>query len=132
MYTIDRYITRQANLAILMVMAALVSLVSLFALFEEIEESNVAYGLKEAGTYVLQTMPRRFDEILVYGLFIGYLITLGRFAETNELTICRVAGMSPNLPKHRIVYDSAGLAVFCEPSDDGPRVVRFTIFLPEL
>lgn len=95
MYTLDRYITRQANRSILMVMAVLVSLISLFALFEEMDESQVTYGITEAGTYVLKTMPRRFDEILVYGLFIGYLIALGRFAETNELTICRVAGMSP-------------------------------------
>ncbi|MEM7003619.1 MAG: LPS export ABC transporter permease LptG, partial [Pseudomonadota bacterium] len=45
--------------------------------------------------YVIKTMPRRLDEILVYGLFLGYLLTLGRLAENNELTICRVAGMSP-------------------------------------
>ena len=95
MYTLDRYITRQANRTIFVVMAALVSLISLFALFEEMDESQVTYGLAEAASYVLKTMPRRIDEILVYGLFIGYLITLGRFAETNELTICRVAGMSP-------------------------------------
>ena len=95
MYTLDRYITRQANLAILAVMATLLSLISLFALFEEMDENHVTYGMAEAARYVLQTMPRRFDEILVYGMFLGYLITLGRLAETHELTICRVSGMSP-------------------------------------
>ena len=95
MLTLDRYITRIANRTILAVLAALLSLISLFALFEELEESQVTYGLLQAATYILQTMPRRLDEIMVYGLFLGYLITLGRLAESNELTICRVAGMSP-------------------------------------
>ena len=95
MFTLDRYITRQCNRSILVVMATLLSLISLFALFEEMDESQVTYGFKEAAAYILKTMPRRVDEVLVYGLFLGYLIALGRFAETNELTICRVSGMSP-------------------------------------
>jgi len=95
MLILDRYITRIANRSILAVVAVLLSLISLFALFEELDENQVTYGFTEAALYVLQTMPRRFDEILVYGLFIGYLITLGRLAESNELTVCRVSGMSP-------------------------------------
>ena len=95
MLTLDRYITRIANRTILTVVTVLLILISLFALFEEMDESQVTYGFAEAAAYVLQTMPRRFDEILVYGLFLGYLIALGRLAESNELTICRVSGMSP-------------------------------------
>ncbi len=95
MLTLDRYITRIANRTILAVLAAMLSLVSLFALFEELDESQVTYGFLQAATYILQTLPRRLDEIMVYGLFLGYLITLGRLAESNELTVCRVAGMSP-------------------------------------
>lgn len=95
MFIVDRYITRIANRSILAVLAVLLSLISLFALFEELDENQVTYGFTEAARYVLQTMPRRFDEILVYGLFIGYLIALGRLAESNELTVCRVSGMSP-------------------------------------
>ena len=94
MLTLDRYITRQVNVSIFVVIAALVSLVTLFTLIEELDESQVTYGLAEAASYVLKTMPRRLDEIMVYGLFLGYLIALGRLAETNELTICRVSGMS--------------------------------------
>jgi lipopolysaccharide export system permease protein len=95
MHTLDRYITNQANRSIFVVVAALLSLITMFALFEEMDENQVTYGLAEASAYVLRTMPRRLDEILVYGLFLGYLIALGRLAETNELTICRVSGMSP-------------------------------------
>lgn len=94
MGTLDRYITGHANRAIFVVIAVLLSLITLFALFEEMDENQATYGLWEAGIYVLQTLPRRFDEILVYGLFLGYLIALGSLAETNELTICRVSGMS--------------------------------------
>jgi lipopolysaccharide export system permease protein len=95
MTTIDRYLTNQSLRTITTVVGSLLALITLFALFEELGESHETYGLQEASWYVVQTMPRRLDEILVYGLFIGYLITLGRFAETNELTVCRVAGMSP-------------------------------------
>ena len=94
MQTLDRYITSHANRSIGAVLAVLLSLITLFALFEEMDESHVNYGLAEASSYVMKTMPRRLDEILVYGLFLGYLIALGRLAETNELTICRVSGMS--------------------------------------
>ena len=95
MTTLDRYLTRHANNAVVVVLGALLMIISLFALFEELDESEVTYGLREAIWHVVQTMPRRLDEILVYGLFIGYLIALGRLAETNELTISRVSGMSP-------------------------------------
>ena len=93
--TMDRYITGHALRAIIVVMGSLLALLTLFALFEELSEDEVTYGLAEALIYVLKTTPRRLDEILVYGLFLGYLIALGRLAETNELTVCRVTGMSP-------------------------------------
>ena len=95
MTTADRYITGHAMRSIIVVVLTLLLLVSLFALFEELDEDQGTYGLAEAMNYVLKTMPRRLDEILVYGLFLGYLIALGRLAETNELTIFRVSGMSP-------------------------------------
>ena len=95
MHTLVRYVTRMANTTILSVVVFLMSLISLFALFEELDINQSTYGFREAVIYVLQTMPRRFDEIMVYGLFLGYLITLGRLAESNELTVCRASGMSP-------------------------------------
>ena len=94
MTLLDRYITRQANASILAVLASLLGLITLFALFEELDEAEVVYGFAEALNYIIKTTPRRLDEILVYALFIGYLVTLGRLAETNELTILRVSGMS--------------------------------------
>lgn len=95
MLTLDRYITGLANRSIIAVMAILLSLMSLFTLLEELDESQVTYGFAEALRYILQTLPRRFDQVLVYGVFIGYLLSLGRLAESSELTVCRVSGMSP-------------------------------------
>ncbi len=95
MNTIDRYIASRANTTIAVVVVSLLALISLFALFEELDERQVTYGLSEALQYVLMTLPRRLDEILVYGVFLGFLIALGYFAESNELTVCRVSGMSP-------------------------------------
>ena len=95
MRTIDRYITLHTLRSSLVVVGALLILISLFALFEELDEDRGTYGFNEAISYIMMTMPRRLDEILVYGLFLGFLIALGRLAETNELTICRVVGMSP-------------------------------------
>ncbi|MEM7001372.1 MAG: LptF/LptG family permease, partial [Pseudomonadota bacterium] len=95
MGTLDRYITNQALKSAAVVVIALLSLITLFALFEELDERETTYTFEHAVWYVIKTMPRRLDEILVYGLFLGYLLTLGRLAENNELTICRVAGMSP-------------------------------------
>jgi lipopolysaccharide export system permease protein len=94
-HTLDRYITRTANRAVLAVLFAMLAVISLFTLFEELDESGVLYGFTEATWYIVQTMPRRFDELLTYCLFLGYLIALGRLAESNELTVSRVAGMSP-------------------------------------
>lgn len=95
MTTLDRYITGYALRTSFVVVVALLSLITLFALFEELDESRDTYGLAEAAWYVIKTMPRRVDEILVYGIFLGYLIALGRLAETNEITVCRVSGVSP-------------------------------------
>ncbi|MEM7078204.1 MAG: LPS export ABC transporter permease LptG [Pseudomonadota bacterium] len=93
--TLDRYITGHANRAIVVVLSILIGLISLFALFEELDESQATYTVADALQYVLYTMPRRLDEIIVYGLFLGYLIALGRLAEQNEIVVCRSAGMSP-------------------------------------
>ncbi|NOX51682.1 MAG: LPS export ABC transporter permease LptG [Gammaproteobacteria bacterium] len=95
MNTLDRYITTHANRSIGVVALSLISLISLFALLNELDEYQATYGLREAALYVLRTLPRRLDEIMVYSVFLGYLIALGRLAETNEITIFRVSGMSP-------------------------------------
>ena len=40
-------------------------------------------------------MPRRIEELMPYGIFIGLLLVLGNMAEGGELTAFRAAGVSP-------------------------------------
>ncbi len=95
MSVIDKYIFKLCNVAIITVIGCLLTLTSLFALFEELKESDIAYGFWDAANYILATTPNRVQELLIYSVFLGLLISLGRLAESNELTILRTSGWSP-------------------------------------
>jgi lipopolysaccharide export system permease protein len=95
MKILDGYLTRVATLAVFLTLLSLVSITSLFALFEELGESQATYGFIDALIYLVQTLPRRIDEMLIYCVFLGYLLSLGSLAENGELTAARVAGVSP-------------------------------------
>lgn len=95
MNVIDKYIFKLCNLAIVTVIGCLLTLTSLFALFEELNDSGVTYGFWDATNYILATTPNRMQELLIYSVFLGLLISLGRLAESNELTILRTSGWSP-------------------------------------
>ncbi len=95
MSVIDKYIFKLCNVAIITVIGCLLTLTSLFALFEELNESDIAYGFWDAANYILATTPNRVQELLIYSVFLGLLISLGRLAESNELTILRTSGWSP-------------------------------------
>ena len=96
MSLIDRYIFKLTNLSIMVVVMCLLTLTTLFTLFEELNESDLNYGLIEVANYILGTTPKRLHELLIYSVFLGLLISLGRLAESNELTIMRVSGWSPS------------------------------------
>ena len=95
MSVIDKYIFKLCNAAIITVIGCLLTFTSLFALFEELNESDIAYGFWDAANYILATTPNRVQELLIYSVFLGLLISLGRLAESNELTILRTSGWSP-------------------------------------
>ena len=95
MKILDSYLTRVTTLAVFLTLLSLVSITSLFALFEELGESQATYGFIDALIYLVQTLPRRIDEMLIYCVFLGYLLSLGSLAENGELTAARVAGVSP-------------------------------------
>ena len=96
MCVIDRYIFKLTNLSILVVVTCLLALTTIFSLFEELNESDLNYGLFQVVNYILGTTPKRLHELLIYSVFLGLLIALGRLAESNELTILRVSGWSPS------------------------------------
>ena len=95
MTTLDRYITRLTFMGVVTVLGAFLALTSVFTLFEELSEPAASYGIVDVSMYMLRTTPQRLEDVLVYSVFIGTLIALGRLAETSELTIIRATGMSP-------------------------------------
>ena len=68
----------------------------LFALIEELDEDNANYGFAQAIEYLLLTMPRRIEELLSYGVFIGLLLALGNLAEgaSSQLSVRPVSRLS--------------------------------------
>ncbi len=95
MSVLDRYVTRQCLVAIATVIAVLALLTLLFALIEELDDSHPDYGFMQALEYLMLTMPRRIEELMSYGVFIGLLLALGNLSEGGELTAFRAAGVSP-------------------------------------
>lgn len=91
---VDRYVATRAAAAIGVVLVCFVSLTALFALVEELGEEEPGYGLREAGLYVLYTIPRRVSELAPYVAFLGALIGLGILASASEVTVLRAAGVS--------------------------------------
>ena len=91
---VDRYIATRTTAAIGVVLACFVALTALFALVEELGEEEPGYGLREAGLYVLYTLPRRVSELAPYVAFLGALIGLGILAGASEVTALRAAGVS--------------------------------------
>jgi len=96
MSLIDRYVFKLTNFSIMAVVTCLLFLTTLFSLFEELNESDLNYGLFQVASYILGTTPKRLHELLIYSVFLGLLISLGRLAESNELTIIRASGWSPS------------------------------------
>ena len=95
MTLLDRYLTRKCVLGILLVIAVLSGLTLSFALIDELNKDHDHYGFVEALRFLLLTMPRRIEELMPYGIFIGLLLALGNMAEGGELTAFRAAGVSP-------------------------------------
>lgn len=95
MTILDRYLTRKCLGGITLVIAALAGLTLSFALIEQLNRDYANYGFFEALEFLLLTTPRRIEELMSYGIFIGLLLVLGNMAESGELTAIRAAGISP-------------------------------------
>ena len=78
-----------------LVLVALSGLTLSFSLLDELNKDHANYGFNEALRFLLLTMPRRIEELMPYGIFIGLLLVLGNMAESGELTAFRAAGVSP-------------------------------------
>ena len=95
MKTLRRYLAGMLLWTTLLALAALVALFAFISLIDQLEEvGRGSYGVLQAVTYVLLTMPRLASELFPIAAMIGSMATLGILAQNSELAVIRTAGVS--------------------------------------
>lgn len=95
MIILDRYIARTLIKLTLLALFSLVLLFSFFALVDQLDATGRGnYGVWQALTYVLLTVPRLSFELFPIAAVIGSMATLGMFAKNSELAVLRTSGVS--------------------------------------
>jgi len=95
MRIIQRYFTVTLVSTSIIALSVLVALFCFFSLIDQLEETGKgSYGVVQAVTYVLLTMPRLAYELFPIAAVIGSMTTLGMMAQSSELAIIRTAGVS--------------------------------------
>jgi len=73
----------------------LVALFCFFSLIDQLEDTGKgSYGVSQAATYVLLTMPRLAYELFPIAAVIGSMAALGMMAQHSELAVMRTSGIS--------------------------------------
>ena len=95
MQIIQRYVTASLVGTTVLALAVLVALFSFFSLIDQLEETGQgSYGVIEAVSYVLLTMPRLSYELFPIAAMVGSMAALGMMANNSELTVIRTSGVS--------------------------------------
>ncbi len=95
MTLLDRYIARAVLSGSALVLAALVSLRALIGVLRQLENVGTgSYGMLEAMTFVVTSLPRHAYEFLPIATLLGALLGLGGLAAHSELVVMRAAGVS--------------------------------------
>jgi lipopolysaccharide export system permease protein len=95
MKIIQRYFTVTLVGTSLLALSVLVALFAFFSLIDQLEETGKgSYGVAQALTYVLLTMPRLAYELFPIAAVIGSMASLGMMAQNSELAVIRTAGVS--------------------------------------
>lgn len=95
MKVIDRYIGTAAAAGAAMALVTLVALDGLLAFVQEIPDIGVAdYGLVQAATYIVMTLPRRAFDLFPTAALLGALLGVGALAVNSELVALRASGVS--------------------------------------
>ncbi len=98
MRIIQRYVTASLVGTTVLALAVLVALFSFFSLVDQLEETGKgSYGVIEAVSYVLLTMPRLAYELFPIAAMVGSMSALGMMANHSELTVIRTSGVSKTL-----------------------------------
>ena len=95
MRIIQRYFTITLLSNTLISLSVLVALFCFFSLIDQLEETGKgSYGVTQAITYVLLTVPRLAYELFPIAAVIGSMASLGMMAQHSELAVIRTAGIS--------------------------------------
>ncbi len=95
MRIIQRYFTVTLVSTSMIALCVLVALFCIFSLIDQLEETGKgSYGVAQAVTYVLLTMPRLAYELFPIAAVIGSMAALGMMAQHSELAVIRTAGVS--------------------------------------
>ena len=98
MRIIQRYVTASLVGTTVLALAVLVALFSFFSLIDQLEETGKgSYGVTQAVSYVLLTMPRLAYELFPIAAMVGSMSALGMMANHSELTVIRTSGVSKSL-----------------------------------
>jgi len=91
---IDRNISYQVLLSIILVMFAVCGIDFLFLVLNELSDISVIYDLKEIITYSIMSMPYRLFDLTAYFCLIGVVLGLGFLSDNGELIGARILGKS--------------------------------------
>lgn len=91
---VDRNISYQVLLAIILVMFAVGGIDFLFLVLNELSDISVSYNLREIISYSIMSMPYRLFDLTAYFCLVGVVLGLGVLADNGELIGARILGKS--------------------------------------
>ena len=95
MNRLDRYLVRTVLVYTAMAAAVLMTLSMLFVFISQQEDVGTgSFGLLEALTVTLLTLPSQAFQMLPVAALLGSLLGLGQLARGSELIVIRAAGVS--------------------------------------
>ena len=91
---VDRNISYQILLSIILVMFAVSGIDFLFLVLNELSDISITYNLKEVISYSIMSMPYRLFDLTAYFCLIGVVVGLGILSDNGELIGARILGKS--------------------------------------
>ena len=91
---VDENISRKILSSISLVALIIISLDFIFTILSELSDLSATYGLSDAFTYSILSLPYSAYDFLSYICLIGVLVGLGSLSEEGEITASRVLGKS--------------------------------------